>query len=37
MLPRAGTAAAPWRRAAASPPMVAARQKAGVVDLAEVR
>jgi hypothetical protein len=30
---RAGTAAAPWPRAAASPPMVAA----GVVDLAEVR
>jgi hypothetical protein len=33
MLPRAGTAAAPWRRAAASPPMVAA----GVVVLPEVR
>jgi hypothetical protein len=33
MLPRAGTAAAPWRRAAASPPMVVA----GVVDLPELR
>jgi hypothetical protein len=37
MLLRAGTAAAPWRRAAASPPMVAAQQKAGVVDLSELR
>jgi hypothetical protein len=37
MLLRAGTAAAPWRRAAALPPMVAARQKAGVVDPPELR
>jgi hypothetical protein len=37
MLLRAGTAAAPWRRAAASPPMVAAQQKAGVVDPPELR
>ncbi len=37
MLLRAGTAAAPWRRAAASPPMVAAHQRAGVVDLPELR
>ncbi len=38
MLLRAGTAAEPWRRAAASPLMVAAaQQKTGVVDLPELR